>query len=219
MYTHSDKWVTIRVNQSFHVVDHMIYSVLQWVAMCCSELRCVAVSCSELLWVAVSCSELRCVAVSCSELQWVVAVSCSELQWVAVCCSELQCVAVSCSVLQCVAVPFHVVDHMRIYTRHEWLFARDPPRAMPHLHAPCLIYSYLDWFIRDMTHLHVTWPMHLYIYAWRDSFMRDMTHACVHYQVARFFAMRHYASFCVVRWPHTYTPSLFHTHTHTRTHT
>jgi len=63
------------------------YSVMQWVAVWCSELQCVAVSCSVMQWVAVWCSELQCDAVSCSVMQ------CS-----AVWCSELQCVAMSCSV-------------------------------------------------------------------------------------------------------------------------
>ena len=69
------------------------------VAVSCSELQCVAVSCTS-HWEASQfpystqtsqhsfrCSELQCVAVRCSELQCV-AVSCSVLQWVAVCCSE-----------------------------------------------------------------------------------------------------------------------------------
>ena len=51
----------------------------------------------------VCCSVLQWVAVSCSELQWVKNASflhqslvcCGDLQWVAVCCSESQCVAVS----------------------------------------------------------------------------------------------------------------------------
>ena len=80
--------------------------------MCSSKLcvrKCVAVGCSGLQWVAVSCSALyfylllhampqmsscelrvrKCVAVCCSVLQWV-AEGCSVLQWVAVCCSVLQ---------------------------------------------------------------------------------------------------------------------------------
>jgi len=52
-----------------------IYSVLQYVAVCCSVLQCVAVCGSVLQCVAVRCSVLQCVAV---------------------CCSVLQCVAVCC---------------------------------------------------------------------------------------------------------------------------
>jgi len=98
------------------------------VAVCCSVLKCVAVSYYiQTTWSVflLYCSVLQCVAVYCSALQWViisrprglssssVTVCCSVLQ----CCSELlypdhlicrppllQCVAVCCSVLQCVAV-------------------------------------------------------------------------------------------------------------------
>jgi len=64
--------------------------VLQWVAVCCSELHVslrgftVSLFYADksalflLQWAAVRCSALQCVAVCCS-----------ELQWVAVCCSEL----------------------------------------------------------------------------------------------------------------------------------
>jgi len=73
------------------------------VAVCCSVLQCVAVSCCESQWAAVSCSVLQCVAVaSCESLH--VRGHVRVLQCVAVCCNVLQCVAVSCSVLQYVAV-------------------------------------------------------------------------------------------------------------------
>ena len=54
--------------------------------MCCSVLQCVAVCCSE------ESSE--------SEQSRIVSVCCSVLQCVAVCCSVLQCVAVCCSMSQ-----------------------------------------------------------------------------------------------------------------------
>ena len=50
-------------------------AVLEWVAVCCSELQCVTVRCSMLQCVAVCCSVLQCGAVWCSVLQCV-AVSC-----------------------------------------------------------------------------------------------------------------------------------------------
>jgi len=94
--------------------------LLQCVAVCCSVLQWVTVSCSGLQCETKSdgrhgsdgehclsgddrCSVLQCVAVCCSVLQCV-AVCCSVLQCAAVCCSGLQCAAVFCSVLHCVAV-------------------------------------------------------------------------------------------------------------------
>jgi len=93
--------------------------VVQYVAVCCRALQCVAGEltrdsvlsvCSVLQCVAVCCSVLQCVAVSCSVLQCV-AMCCSVLQYVAsgllnasdvaVYCSVLLCVAVCCSVLLC----------------------------------------------------------------------------------------------------------------------
>jgi len=74
---------------------HIIYSVLQRVAVCCSMLQCVELVIHDdthyAFYIAfcVSCSMLQCVAVCCS-----------VLQCVAVCCSALQCVAVRCSALQ-----------------------------------------------------------------------------------------------------------------------
>jgi len=79
--------------------------VLQFVAVCCSVLQCVAIFLQfsgglsslsfphphlyRLIYVAVCCSALQCVAVCCS-----------VLQCVAVCCSVLQCDAVCCNVMQ-----------------------------------------------------------------------------------------------------------------------
>jgi len=99
--------------------------VLQCVAVCCSVMQRVAVSCSELQCVAVCCGVLQrvvlqcvtslgfvqlsvyavvlCVAVRCSVLQCV-AVSCNMLQCVAVCCNVSQCNEVCCGVLQYVAM-------------------------------------------------------------------------------------------------------------------
>jgi len=99
--------------------------VLQYAAVCCSALQCVAVCCTvakkgRRLYgahcVVFCCSVLQCVAVCCSVLQCA-AVYCKVLQCVAVCCRvvqgrvitcivqkcciALQCVAVCCSVLQC----------------------------------------------------------------------------------------------------------------------
>jgi len=68
--------------------------VLQFVAVCCSVLQCVAV-CIE--------QQSKCDVVCCSVLQCV-AVCCGELRRVAVCCSVLQCVAVRCSMVGHVAV-------------------------------------------------------------------------------------------------------------------
>jgi hypothetical protein len=121
--------MTIATLYGFHSVEN----VLQWFAMHCSELQCVAVSCNVLQWnsntiatlymfhsvenvlqwVAMRCSELQRVAVYCNVLQWV-AMCCSEIliplppstgfRVLQMCCSDLQCVAVSCNALQCIAM-------------------------------------------------------------------------------------------------------------------
>ena len=65
--------------------------MLQYFAVCCSALQCVA-DVTHQLWpliIGESRMHTHC---------------CSVLQCVAVCCSVLQCVAVHCSALQCVAV-------------------------------------------------------------------------------------------------------------------
>jgi len=75
--------------------------VLQYVAVRCSMLQCVAVFFPR----HTSPSLTPCCSVwSC----------CSALQGVAVCCSVLQCIAVCCSVLQCVAVCCNVVMSYQI---------------------------------------------------------------------------------------------------------
>ena len=81
----------------FYILNHM-GSVVQCVAMCCSDLQCVVMCCSVLQCVVVYCSVLQCVAV------W-----CSAMQCVAACCSVLQCVAAYCSVLQCVVVCYSML--------------------------------------------------------------------------------------------------------------
>jgi len=103
------------------MIQCLIFSALQCVAVCCSMLQYVAVCCSVLQCVAlperknngasaihlIKASVLQYVAVCCSVLQHV-AVCCSVLQCVAVRCSMFQCfqcVAVCCSILQCVAMP------------------------------------------------------------------------------------------------------------------
>jgi len=85
--------------------------VLQWVAVCCSVLQCVAVAFRTLdsakvhvsemyLYAAVCCSVLQCVAVAFRTLENA-KVHVSEMHlYVAVCCIVLQCVAVCCSVFQ-----------------------------------------------------------------------------------------------------------------------
>jgi len=71
----------------------------------CSVLQCVAVCCSErnglfrVYPLLIRMCQFQCVSCSVS-----IAVCCSVLQYVAVCCSVLQCIAVYCSVLPCVAV-------------------------------------------------------------------------------------------------------------------
>jgi len=76
------------------------------------------VCCKILQWVAVGCSGLQCVAARhkythMHTLQCV-AVCCSALLCVAVCCSALLCVAVGCSVLQCVAVRYCVLQWIAV---------------------------------------------------------------------------------------------------------
>jgi len=85
-------------------------SVLQYVAMCRSVLRCAAVCfissscdsntlcCSVLQCVAVCRSVLRCVAV-CRSVSQCVALYCSVPHCVAMCCSVSQCVAMCCRML------------------------------------------------------------------------------------------------------------------------
>ena len=73
---------------------------MQYGAVCCSVLQCVAVlvdlagSCIVLYCVAVCCSVLQCVAVLVSFADYKRGICCSILQGVVVCCSMLQCVAV-----------------------------------------------------------------------------------------------------------------------------
>jgi len=90
-----------------------LYTLPQFVVVCCSEMQCVAVCCSMLHCDALWCSVLQCVANltvegwrRSSSHPWssVVVNSLSDTHCVAVCCSVLQCVAVCCSVLPCVAV-------------------------------------------------------------------------------------------------------------------
>jgi len=97
--------VCINILRVFSCGNHV--SVLQYGAVWCSVLQCVAVCYSVVPHVAVhifialvcswrncvsDCCVLQCAAVCCS-----VAVFCSMWQCVAVCCSVLQCVAVCCS--------------------------------------------------------------------------------------------------------------------------
>jgi len=77
--------------------------VLQYVAVCCSVLQCVAGLAKELEAKAKAKGGMLRVAVCCRVLPCV-AVRCCALPCVAVCCSVLQCVAVCCLLLQCVAV-------------------------------------------------------------------------------------------------------------------
>jgi len=79
--------------------DDVKRSVLQCIAVWCSEVQCVAVCCS-----AEGKEKERRVRRTTQST-----VCCSVLQCAAVCCSALQCVAVCCSVLQCVAVRCSVV--------------------------------------------------------------------------------------------------------------
>ena len=92
---------------------------MQYIAICCSLLHCVAVPRIYMRSDPIMCSSVeQCVAVRCSALQYVAiccsVVSCAAVcsQCVAMCCSVLQCVAVCCSMLQCIAVP-------RVYMRSD----------------------------------------------------------------------------------------------------
>ena len=76
--------------------------------MCCSVLRCVAVT-----------QSLR-VADRDVSIRYEASLCCSVLQCVAACCSVLQCVAVCCSVLQCVAVcfaAFEMKEYMALFPK------------------------------------------------------------------------------------------------------
>jgi len=63
------------------------------VAVCCSVLQCITVSCNVLK---------RVEKIWCPKFASSLHLCCSVLQCVAVCCSVLQCAAMCCSVLQCV---------------------------------------------------------------------------------------------------------------------
>jgi len=114
--------------------DTVRCSMLQYVAVCSSELECAVVCCGMLRCVGsvlqivpdkmklgaptllfslkfylvahACCSTLQHVAVCCSMLQYVAA-CCSKLQYVAVCSSELQCAAV-CAAVFCSLLQFFV---------------------------------------------------------------------------------------------------------------
>ena len=137
--------------------------MLQFVAVCCSALQCVAVWYSVLLGVAVCCKccsiflwssqiasrrraallqcaevcciALQCVAVCCSVFQCV-AVCCSALQGVAVCCSVLQGVAVCCSVLQCVAVCCSALQGVAVFWVGWYGSVRVHERIVSNTHGP-----------------------------------------------------------------------------------
>jgi len=108
-----------RVNRltNSHILQCIVvrYSVLQCVAMYCSDLThylCWFSRESNALSIVIYCSELQCVAVCCSVLQWLDPkhvllltrvnrlVHSHILQRVAACCSALQCVTVCCNMLQ-----------------------------------------------------------------------------------------------------------------------
>ena len=72
----------------------MTVTVLQYVAVRCSVLQCVAVRGSNSCLVDILKSQLHSHEMNALKC---VAVRCSALQCVAVCCSVLQCVAVCCS--------------------------------------------------------------------------------------------------------------------------
>jgi len=78
-------------------INRVFYSVLQYVATCCSMLHCVALCCSVLQCVAVCCSVLQCVAADESAEDFDGSID-------HVLCIVLQCVAVHCNMLQCLAV-------------------------------------------------------------------------------------------------------------------
>jgi len=104
-----------------HVVVY--YSMLQYVAVCCSIFQCACAyvrntSCDGSRIVSV----LQCVAECCGVLQCVV-VCCSMLQWVAVCLhiraqlilrwwSHSECVAVCRRLLKCFAVSYSVMQYV-----------------------------------------------------------------------------------------------------------
>jgi len=111
--------------------------VLQYVAVCCSMLQCVAAyvyhCCGVLQRDAVCCSMLQCVAVCCSRhvpLLRCVAVYCSMLHCVAVCCSKLQYDAACCSLhVQDTYLPHTFLYHTSTLvvrgknTFHKWMSA------------------------------------------------------------------------------------------------
>jgi len=117
--TYDVKWsksfshVSRNRSSAVYASGHTRCSVLQYVVVCCSGSRSVAVS-------AVCCSVLQCVAVCCSVLQCA-AVCCNVLQCAAACCSMLHCVVFGCSVLQFVAVCCSVLPHCAHFVAHSQL--------------------------------------------------------------------------------------------------
>ena len=76
---------------SIHLTTH-VSSVLQYVAVCCSVLQCVAVTSR------IQISQVTCMSESYDSIHLTTHVS-SVLQYDAACCSVLQGVAVCCSIL------------------------------------------------------------------------------------------------------------------------
>ena len=156
--------------------------VLQCVAVCCRStqrhgaVQCVAVCCSVLQCAAVFCSVLQCVAVCCRSAQR----HCAVLQCAAVCCSVLQCATVCRSVLQCVAV----CGHMLQFRFTSWHCTATPSFSRTYS-CTCLFFVYRDLFLISEVMSISLRPTHV-LYRYALSLME--TGRCLSlFRVYRFF--------------------------------
>ena len=122
------------------VLQCIIVSALQCVAVRYSVLQCGAVCCSVVVW----CSVVQCVAVCCSVLQCA-AVCCSLLQYVTVFCSVLQCVAVCCSYWDM----WHPLKDAKI----RWYWVATSSRLLPNIGLFCRTMSLVYCFLTKETYV------------------------------------------------------------------
>ena len=103
IFTFIHRYFMVNMSEYCTVIQCAVlrHNVMQYVAVCCSVLQCVAVSFGVDVLSTFICIRRSRTNLSPLELHMFVCtfVSCSVLQCVAECCSVLQCVAVCCSVL------------------------------------------------------------------------------------------------------------------------
>jgi len=133
---------------------------VQYVAVCCSVLQCVAV-CSlicDTTDLSLSEPKVQCVAV-CSLICNSTDLSLSEpkVQCVAVCCGVLQCVAVCCSVLQCVAVCSLICNSTDLSLRTKRAVCCSVLRCVAQCVAVCCsVLQCAHWYVTRLIHILIT---------------------------------------------------------------